>query len=142
METSDVKRLKQLEAENRTLKKLVAERDLEIDVMKEIARKKWEGSPLAELRSIMPDNEAYRPVGLASCCRWPVRAFIIVRRKSKRMPRFFVGCVRWPIDTHVMATEGFKCFSNEPELRWLTAERIVCGVVQAYRCLASDLEGV
>ena len=41
METSDVKRLKQLEAENRTLKKLVAERDLEIDVMKEIARKKW-----------------------------------------------------------------------------------------------------
>ena len=41
METSDVKRLKQLEAENRALKKLVAERDLEIDVMKEIARKKW-----------------------------------------------------------------------------------------------------
>jgi len=41
METSDVKRLKQLEAENRVLKKLVAERDLEIDVMKEITRKKW-----------------------------------------------------------------------------------------------------
>jgi len=40
METSAVKRLKQFEAENRTLKKLIAERDLEIDVMKEIARKK------------------------------------------------------------------------------------------------------
>ena len=37
----DVRRLKQLEAENARLKKLVAERDLEIEVMKEIAAKKW-----------------------------------------------------------------------------------------------------
>ena len=37
----DVRRLKQLEAENGRLKKLVAERDLEIEVMKEINAKKW-----------------------------------------------------------------------------------------------------
>ena len=37
----DVRRLKQLEAENARLKKLVAERDLEIEVMKEVAAKKW-----------------------------------------------------------------------------------------------------
>ena len=37
----DVKRLRQLEQENAKFKKLVAERDLEIDVMKEVARKKW-----------------------------------------------------------------------------------------------------
>jgi putative transposase len=37
----DVRRLKQLEVENARLKKLVAERDLEIEVMKEIAAKKW-----------------------------------------------------------------------------------------------------
>ncbi len=37
----DVRRLKQLESENAKLKKLVAERDLEIEVMKEIAQKKW-----------------------------------------------------------------------------------------------------
>ena len=37
----DVRRLKQLEQENTRLKKLVAERDLEIEVMKEIAAKKW-----------------------------------------------------------------------------------------------------
>jgi len=36
-----VRRLKQLEAENARLKKLVVERDLEIEVMKEIAAKKW-----------------------------------------------------------------------------------------------------
>jgi len=41
METSDVKRLKALETENARLKKLVAERDLELEVMKEIAAKKW-----------------------------------------------------------------------------------------------------
>ncbi len=41
METNDVKRLRQLELENGRLKKLVAERDLEIEVMKEIAVKKW-----------------------------------------------------------------------------------------------------
>jgi hypothetical protein len=37
----DVRRLKQLEQENARLKKLVAERDLEIEVMKEITAKKW-----------------------------------------------------------------------------------------------------
>ena len=41
LEASDVKRLKELESENGRLKKLVAERDLELDVMKEINRKKW-----------------------------------------------------------------------------------------------------
>ena len=41
LEAADVKRLRQLEQENAKLKNLVAERDLEIDVMKEVARKKW-----------------------------------------------------------------------------------------------------
>ncbi len=41
MGTNDVKRLKQLEQENNRLKKMLAERDLEIEVMKEIAAKKW-----------------------------------------------------------------------------------------------------
>ena len=41
MVSNDVKRLKGLETENGRLKKLVAERDLEIEIMKEIAAKKW-----------------------------------------------------------------------------------------------------
>ncbi len=40
-QADDVRRLKQLEIENARLKKLVAERDLEIEVMKEINAKKW-----------------------------------------------------------------------------------------------------
>jgi putative transposase len=39
--TDEVRRLKQLEVENQRLKKLVAERALEIEVMKEIAARKW-----------------------------------------------------------------------------------------------------
>ena len=41
LEAVDVKRLRQLERENAKLKKLVAERDLEIEVMKEVAAKQW-----------------------------------------------------------------------------------------------------
>ena len=49
LEVADVRRLRELEAENARLKKMVAERDLEIDVMKEIAKKSGErpGSPAA-----------------------------------------------------------------------------------------------
>jgi putative transposase len=41
MEVEDVRQLKQLQQENARLKKLLAERDLEVDVMKEVLAKKW-----------------------------------------------------------------------------------------------------
>jgi transposase-like protein len=41
LEPADVKRLRQVEQENGRLKKMVADRDLEIDVLKEITRKQW-----------------------------------------------------------------------------------------------------
>ena len=41
LQANDVRRLRQLEAENARLKKLVAERDLEIEVMKEVSAKNW-----------------------------------------------------------------------------------------------------
>jgi putative transposase len=41
MEVSDVRELKRLKDENARLKKLLAERDLEVDVMKEMQAKKW-----------------------------------------------------------------------------------------------------
>lgn len=41
LEVSDARKLRTLESENSKLKKLLAERDLEIEVMKEIAAKKW-----------------------------------------------------------------------------------------------------
>lgn len=41
MDADDARMLKTLQSENARLKKLLAERDLEIEVMKEIAAKKW-----------------------------------------------------------------------------------------------------
>ena len=41
MDVNETKRLKALEAENQRLKKLLAERDLDIEVLKEVAAKKW-----------------------------------------------------------------------------------------------------
>jgi putative transposase len=41
LQASDVRQLRQFEGENARLKKLVAERDLEIEVMKEVAAKNW-----------------------------------------------------------------------------------------------------
>lgn len=41
MQVPDVQRLRDLERENTRLKRLVAERDLEIDAMKEVLSKKW-----------------------------------------------------------------------------------------------------
>ena len=40
MDTSDVQRLKELTAENSRLKRLLAERDLEVDALKELLAKK------------------------------------------------------------------------------------------------------
>jgi transposase-like protein len=41
LESVDVKRLRQLEQENNRLKKLLAERDLDIEILKEVNAKKW-----------------------------------------------------------------------------------------------------
>ena len=58
LEPTDVKRLRQLEQENGRLKDMVADRDLEIDVLKEITRKKW---------SPTPTGAAYQAVARAPC---------------------------------------------------------------------------
>jgi len=41
MDVSEARRLRALERENARLKKLVAERDLEIDALKDVLSKKW-----------------------------------------------------------------------------------------------------
>ena len=41
LEPADIKRLRGLETENAKLKRILAERDLEIDTLKEINRRKW-----------------------------------------------------------------------------------------------------
>ena len=56
--TGDVKRLKQLDKENSRLKKILAERNLEIDVMKEI---------------FVKSGERARSIGAGPLCSWAGR---------------------------------------------------------------------
>src|ERR1700749_2443554 len=51
LEAVDVKRLRQIETENARLKKLLAERDLEIEVMKEINAKNVWSAPRLQVAS-------------------------------------------------------------------------------------------
>ena len=58
-QADDVRRLKQLEAENARLMKLVAERDLEIEVMREIAAKNvWSAPSVQVSRTIQRRQSA------------------------------------------------------------------------------------
>ncbi len=41
LEVNEAKRLRELEQENARLKRLLAERDLEVDALKEVLAKKW-----------------------------------------------------------------------------------------------------
>ena len=41
LETSELQRLRELEAENNRLKKIVAQQALDIDTLKEVVSKKW-----------------------------------------------------------------------------------------------------
>ena len=41
LEPADIKRLRELETENARLKRMLAERELAIDTLKEISRRKW-----------------------------------------------------------------------------------------------------
>ncbi len=41
MDPADIKRLRELEAENTKLKRILAEREMAIDTLKEINRRKW-----------------------------------------------------------------------------------------------------
>lgn len=56
LEAADVKRLKQLEQENARLKKMLAERDLELDVMKEINAKNVWSAPALQAGVLRRDS--------------------------------------------------------------------------------------
>jgi putative transposase len=92
-QASDVRRLKQLEVENARLKKLVAERDLEIEVMKGVAVKNWCGVvALARAAAELPGRDGRSITVRRSIDHWATSlaalivrtAGLLVRRKERR----------------------------------------------------------
>ena len=86
LEPSDVKRLRQLEQEHGRLKKMVADRDLEIDVLKEITRKQWEAHACAGSRARIPDHAVCPTAARAPYSRWRGRPWAISRGWRCGMP--------------------------------------------------------
>ena len=81
LQANDVKRLRQLEAENARLKKLVAERDLEIEVMKEVAAKKMVSVPAR--RQQVPYGPGAWALGAAACTLFSVARLTLKYRSRK-----------------------------------------------------------
>jgi len=76
LEPVDVKRLRHLEQENAKLKKLVAERDLEIELMREVAAKKCVGAPVRRRQVVYLRQgglSVRRPCALMSVARSSLR---------------------------------------------------------------------
>ena len=103
LEPSDVKRLRQLEQENGRLKKMVADRDLEIDVLKEITRKNGRRTRAPAAGRVCPITRSVRPprvrralgraidVGLPVAAGGVVRdaaAVAAMRRLAAQYPRY------------------------------------------------------
>ena len=87
LQPADIKRLRALEAENSKLKKLVAERDLEIETMKEINRRKWRARRRGASRSRSLASVACRSGVPASCSKSPDRGSPTVRCAASAIGR-------------------------------------------------------
>jgi putative transposase len=107
LEPVDVKRLRQLETENGRLKKMVADRDLELDVLKEITRKKWYAHACAGSRLRMHDHAACRAAARAPYSRSRARLCPTFRRSPCAMRPSWPRCASSPASIPDTATGRF-----------------------------------
>lgn len=90
MDVDDAKRLKALEVENGRLKKLLADRMLDIEVLKDINSKKWGSSGIwvGSLRSVASSDEPVTPVAARDRSRRVSRQ----RARRARPTTLRLGC--------------------------------------------------
>jgi putative transposase len=78
MNADDVKRLRQLEQENTRLKRLLAERDLEIEVMKEVAAKNGRRTHQTPAGGVCAATRTVAAQGVCAVFRFPLDAWLCV----------------------------------------------------------------
>src|SRR4051812_29729951 len=106
LEPADVKRLRHLEQENGRLKKMVADRDLEIDVLKEITRTNGRRTraPAAGRVCSTRGLSGRRACALLSVARSAVG---YVSRLIARDAPVCRQCAHWPRNIHATGTARF-----------------------------------
>lgn len=99
MNADEVKRLRQLEQENSPLKKLLAERDLEIEVMKEIAAKKnGERTRQTPAGGLHAPARGVATQGVCAVLLGPFSALLrVAHEASRRSARGFDGGACGPV---------------------------------------------
>ena len=86
LEVAEAVRLRQLERENTRLKQLVAERDLELEVLQELLAKQWYTLGIGVSKSRWCVDAASPRDALARCCRCHARGWGMHRHGLSRMP--------------------------------------------------------
>ena len=107
LEPSDVKRLRQLEQGNGRLKKMVADRDLEIDILKAITRKKWSAHACAGSRSRLPEYAVCPTAARAPCSLSRDRRWAPSRGWRCGTPPPWPRCVAWQPSIPATGLAGF-----------------------------------
>lgn len=106
VDASQAMRLKDLERENARLKKLLAERDLEIEVMKEVNAKKWSAHTHVGRRCTSLSNAACRVDVRVRCFRLRGQHYITEVGSTSAMLHCRHNSKRLPSAIRVMATDG------------------------------------
>ena len=108
MEVNDVRHLKQLEQENGRLKKLLAERDLEIEAMKQVSRKKWSPRLRGDSKSLTQISAGFHNVLFAGCFPWRDPHWLINPVWHKRTHRFWRQCGAYRGCIHALAIDALR----------------------------------
>ncbi len=133
METDEVARLKAMEVENTRLRKLFVDRDLEIEVMKEINRKKWKACRSDWSRHATQSTEGFRNVGHAICWTSRVLACTTISNYLVRMRQSLMQCVACLASFRASVHDEFGCFWRGKAWGWARNAAPGFGPMQVYR---------
>ena len=108
LEPSDVKRLRQLEQENGRLKKMVADRDLEIDVLQEITRKNGRRTRAPAAGRVCSIARPVRPPRVRRTLGRAIDVGLPVAAGGAGMPPPWPRCAAWRPSILAMGIAGFE----------------------------------
>lgn len=139
MSADDVKRLRLLEQENTRLKKILAERDLEIEVMKEIAAKNGRRTRPTPPGGIRQESRTFTTQGVCAVIHFPVVASLRVTAGGPGHAAAG-GSGRSGCDVSALwIPPGSTCSWNVWVMSWVPTRRSVCGPRPGWKCPGSGL---
>ena len=139
LETMDVRRLKALEIENTRLKKIVAERDLESEVMKEVAAKKWSARPSGGSKWRSCSAAVCRFAGRARCFGFRGRRLATSRVLPKKTLQCSKLCMSWRGNIPGTVIAVSRSFWSVVASRLVSTAPTACGALQSFRCRVKGL---